>query len=74
MPLYCNAAGTIPIIEALLDKGLPVGSALAFMMAITALSLPEMVILRKVMKPRLLGTFVAIVAPGSSSSATPSTG
>ena len=64
VPLYANAAGTIPIIEALLDKGLPVGSALAFMMAITALSLPEMVILRKVMKPRLLGTFVLIVAAG----------
>ena len=64
VPLYSNAAGTIPIIEALLGKGLPVGSALAFMMAITALSLPEMVILRKVMKPRLLATFVAIVAAG----------
>jgi uncharacterized membrane protein YraQ (UPF0718 family) len=64
VPLYANAAGTIPIIEALLGKGLPVGSALAFMMAITALSLPEMVILRKVMKPRLLGTFVGIVASG----------
>jgi uncharacterized membrane protein YraQ (UPF0718 family) len=64
VPLYSNAAGTIPIIEALLGKGLPVGSALAFMMAITALSLPEMVILRKVMKPRLLATFVAIVASG----------
>jgi uncharacterized protein len=64
VPLYSNAAGTIPIIEALLGKGLPVGSALAFMMAITALSLPEMVILRKVMKPRLLATFVTIVASG----------
>ncbi len=64
VPLYSNAAGTIPIIEALLGKGLPVGTALAFMMAITALSLPEMVILRKVMKPRLLATFVAIVAAG----------
>jgi len=64
VPLYANAAGTIPIIEALLGKGLPVGSALAFMMAITALSLPEMVILRKVMKPRLLATFVGIVAAG----------
>jgi uncharacterized membrane protein YraQ (UPF0718 family) len=64
VPLYAGAAGTIPIIEALLDKGLPVGSALAFMMAITALSLPEMVILRKVMKPRLLATFVVIVATG----------
>ncbi len=64
VPLYSNAAGTIPIIEALLGKGLPVGTALAFMMAITALSLPEMVILRKVMKPRLLATFVGIVAAG----------
>jgi uncharacterized membrane protein YraQ (UPF0718 family) len=64
VPLYSNAAGTIPIIEALLGKGLPVGSALAFMMAITALSLPEMVILRKVMKPRLLVAFAAIVAAG----------
>jgi uncharacterized membrane protein YraQ (UPF0718 family) len=64
VPLYSNAAGTIPVIEALLGKGLPVGSALAFMMAITALSLPEMVILRKVMKPRLLLTFAGIVAAG----------
>jgi uncharacterized protein len=64
VPLYSNAAGTIPIVEALLGKGLPVGSALAFMMAITALSFPEMVILRKVMKTRLLATFVAIVATG----------
>jgi hypothetical protein len=64
VPLYSNAAGTIPIIEALLGKGLPVGSALAFMMAITALSLPEMMILRKVMKTRLLATFAGIVAAG----------
>jgi uncharacterized membrane protein YraQ (UPF0718 family) len=64
VPLYSNAAGTVPIIEALLGKGLPVGSALAFMMAITALSLPEMMILRKVMKTRLLATFVAIVSVG----------
>ncbi len=64
VPLYSNAAGTIPVIEALLGKGLPVGSALAFMMAITALSLPEVVILRKVMKPRLLVAFASIVAVG----------
>ncbi len=64
VPLYSNAAGTIPIVEALIGKGLPLGSALAFMMAVTALSLPEMVILRKVMKPRLLATFVGIVAAG----------
>jgi uncharacterized protein len=64
IPLYASAAGTIPIVEALLDKGLPLGSALAFMMAITALSIPEFVILRRVMKPRLLITFVAVVASG----------
>ncbi len=64
VPLYANAAGTIPIVEALLGKGLPLGSALAFMMAVTALSLPEMVILRRVMKPRLIATFVATVAAG----------
>ena len=64
VPLYSNAAGTIPIVEALLGKGLPLGSALAFMMAITALSIPELVILRRVMKPRLLATFVVVVATG----------
>lgn len=64
VPLYSNAAGTIPIVEALLGKGLPLGSALAFMMAVTALSFPEWVILRRVMKPRLLVTFVAVVTAG----------
>ncbi len=64
VPLYSNAAGTIPIVEALLGKGLPLGSALAFMMAVTALSLPEMVILRRVMKPQLLAVFVTVVATG----------
>ena len=64
VPLYSNAAGTIPIVEALLGKGLPLGSALAFMMAVTALSLPELVILRRVLKPRLLAVFVAVVATG----------
>jgi hypothetical protein len=64
VPLYSNAAGTLPIIEALIGKGLPMGSALAFMMAITALSLPEMVILRRVMKPRLIAVFIAVVAAG----------
>ena len=54
----------IPIIEALMGKGLPVGSALAFMMAVTALSLPEFMILRRVMKPRLIATFALIVASG----------
>jgi uncharacterized membrane protein YraQ (UPF0718 family) len=64
VPLYSNAAGTIPIVEALLGKGLPLGSALAFMMSITALSIPELVILRRVMRPRLIGTFVATVTIG----------
>ncbi len=64
VPLYSNAAGTIPIVEALLGKGLPLGSALAFMMAVTALSVPELVILRRVMKPRLIAVFVGTVATG----------
>jgi uncharacterized protein len=64
IPLYSNAAGTIPIIEVLIAKGLPMGSALAFMMAITALSLPEMVILRRVMKPQLIAVFAGVVAAG----------
>jgi len=64
VPLYSNAAGTIPIIEVLIAKGLPMGSALAFMMAITALSFPEMVILRRVMKPQLIAVFVGVVAVG----------
>jgi uncharacterized membrane protein YraQ (UPF0718 family) len=64
VPLYSNAAGTIPIVDALIGKGLPLGSALAFMMAVTALSMPEWVILRRVMKPRLLAVFVGVVALG----------
>jgi hypothetical protein len=64
VPLYSNAAGTVPIVEALIGKGLPLGSALAFMMSVTALSFPEMVILRRVMKPRLIAVFVAVVAVG----------
>lgn len=64
VPLYSNAAGTIPIVEALIGKGLPLGSALAFMMAITALSVPELLILRRVMKPPLIALFVAVVASG----------
>ncbi|MGZ8475200.1 MAG: permease [Candidatus Limnocylindria bacterium] len=64
VPLYSNAAGTIPIVEALIGKGLPLGSALAFMMAITALSVPELVILRRVMKPRLIAVFVTVVTFG----------
>ncbi|MDN5364317.1 MAG: uncharacterized protein PWQ91_1379, partial [Eubacteriales bacterium] len=64
VPLYSNAAGTIPIVRALIEKGMPLGTALAFMMSVTALSLPEMIILRRVLKPKLIAIFVAIVATG----------
>ncbi len=62
IPLYSNAAGTIPIVQALVEKGMPMGTALAFMMAIVAISIPEMVILRKVIKPKLIAIFAAIVS------------
>jgi uncharacterized membrane protein YraQ (UPF0718 family) len=62
--MYTNAAGIIPIVEALLAKGAALGTVLAFMMSVIALSLPEMVILRKVLKPRLIGTFLGVVALG----------
>jgi len=62
VPLYSNAAGVIPIVYALMEKGLSTGTVLAFMMAVTALSLPEMIILRKVLKVPLLAVFVGIMA------------
>ena len=62
VPLYSNAAGVIPIVHALMEKGLPIGTTLAFMMAVTALSLPEAIILKNVLKNRLLATFFGIVA------------
>jgi len=61
VPLYSNAAGIIPIVYALMEKGLSMGTELAFMMAVTALSLPEMIILRKVLKVPLLCVFVGIM-------------
>ena len=64
IPLYSNAAGVIPIISALLGKGAALGTALAFMMSVVALSLPELIILRKVLKPRLIAVFVGVVALG----------
>jgi hypothetical protein len=64
VPMYSNAAGTIPIVQALLGKGMPLGTTLAFMMAVTAISLPEFVILRRVMKPQLLAIFIGVVASG----------
>lgn len=64
IPMYTNAAGVIPIVQALLAKGAALGTVLAFMMSVIALSLPEMVILRKVLKVRLIATFIAVVATG----------
>ncbi len=61
VPLYSNAAGVIPIVYALMEKGLSMGTVLAFMMAVTALSLPEMIILRKVLKIPLLAVFAGIM-------------
>lgn len=61
IPLYSNVLGMIPIIESLVSKGLPLGTALAFLMAVTALSLPEIVILKKVLKRKLIITFVLVV-------------
>ena len=64
IPLYSNAEGVIPIVQALWAKGLPLGTTLAFMMAVTGLSMPEMIILRRVLKPRLLATFIGVVGVG----------
>ena len=64
VPMYSNAAGIIPVLQALLEKGVALGTALAFMMAVIGLSLPEAVILRKVLKPSLLLVFFSIVAVG----------
>jgi uncharacterized membrane protein YraQ (UPF0718 family) len=64
IPMYSNAAGIIPVVEALLGKGAALGTVLAFMMAVTALSLPEFIILRKVLTPRLLAVFVGVVGSG----------
>ena len=61
VPLYSNAAGVIPIVYALMEKGMSMGTVLAFMMAVTALSLPEMIILRKVLKIPLLAVFAGIM-------------
>lgn len=64
VPMYSNAAGIIPVVEALLGKGAALGTVLAFMMSVIALSLPEMVILRKVLKPKLIVVFITVVASG----------
>jgi uncharacterized membrane protein YraQ (UPF0718 family) len=64
VPLYSNAAGIMPLVQALYEKGLPMGTLLAFMMAVVALSLPEMILLRRVLKPQLLVVFVGVVGTG----------
>jgi uncharacterized membrane protein YraQ (UPF0718 family) len=64
IPMYTNAAGVIPVVEALLGKGAALGTVLAFMMSVIALSFPEMVILRKVLKPRLIAIFIGVVGSG----------
>lgn len=64
IPLYSNAAGIMPLVVALHDKGLPMGTLLAFMMAVVALSLPELILLRRVLKVQLLAIYVAVVASG----------
>lgn len=64
VPLYSNAAGIVPVVEALLGKGAALGTTLAFMMATIGLSLPETIILRNVLKPRLIGAFLGVVALG----------
>ncbi len=61
IPLYSNSASMIPIVQALLGKGMAIGTALAFMMSVTALSLPEMIILRRVLKPKLLAIFIGVL-------------
>ncbi len=64
VPMYTNAAGIIPIVEALIGKGAALGTVLAFMMSVIALSAPEMMILRKVLKPALIAVFAGVVAGG----------
>ena len=64
VPLYSNAAGVLPLVEALHDKGMAMGTLLAFMMAVVALSFPEMILLRRILRPQLLGLYVAVVASG----------
>lgn len=64
IPLYSNAAGIIPIVSVLIEKGVTLGTALAFMMSVIGLSLPEIIILKKVLKWQLIGIFVGVVALG----------
>jgi uncharacterized membrane protein YraQ (UPF0718 family) len=62
VPLYSNAAGVLPLVEALHAQGLPMGTVLAFMMSVVALSTPEMILLRRVLRPKLIATYFGVVA------------
>jgi uncharacterized membrane protein YraQ (UPF0718 family) len=64
IPMYSNAAGIIPVVQALLAKGAALGTVLAFMMAVIGLSLPETIILRKVLRPQLIAVFIGVVGMG----------
>lgn len=64
VPLYSNAAGVMPLVEALYAKGMPMGTVLAFMMSVVALSLPETILLRRVLQPKLIAVFIGVVATG----------
>jgi uncharacterized membrane protein YraQ (UPF0718 family) len=64
IPIYSNAAGVVPVVQALLAKGAALGTVLAFMMAVIGLSLPETILLRKVLKRRLIAVYIAVVATG----------
>ena len=64
IPIYSNAAGVIPVVQALMEKGAALGTALAFMMSVIALSLPEVIILRRVLKWQLIATFIGVVGTG----------
>jgi len=64
VPMCSNAAGILPVIEALIDKGAALGTALAFMMSVVALSFPEMIILRRVLRWQLIAVFIGVVAVG----------
>jgi uncharacterized membrane protein YraQ (UPF0718 family) len=64
IPLYSNAAGVMPMVQALYEKGLPMGTVLAFMMSVVALSVPEMILLRRVLQPPLLAAFFSVTGMG----------
>ena len=64
MPIYTNIMGVIPVVESLVAKGLPIGTSIAFMMSVAALSLPQFVMLKKVMEKKLIVAYAAVVSLG----------